>query len=39
MKKLLLCLLALAAVIPTTANAQEAPKKYLFGIRVGIDVS
>lgn len=39
MKKLLLCLLALAAVIPTIANAQEAPKKYLFGIRVGIDVS
>lgn len=39
MKKLLLCLLALAAVIPTTANAQETPKKYLFGIRVGIDVS
>lgn len=39
MKKLLLCLLTLAVVIPMTASAQDVPKKYLFGLRVGIDVS
>lgn len=37
MKKLLLCLLALTAVASTTW--AQAPKKNLFGIRAGIDVS
>lgn len=37
MKKLLLCLLALAAIISTTW--AQTPKKNIFGLRAGIDMS